>query len=59
MPFCLKCGRKLSDGAMFCVSCIASSTVPLRKSHVGRKILLGFVLLDLVAAGGLMFYLFQ
>lgn len=59
MSFCLKCGRELSDGDIFCVPCGASSTVPICKLHVERRILLGFVLLDLVAAGGLMFYLIQ
>jgi len=59
MPFCLKCGRELVDEARFCISCGVSSAAQLRKSQIGRRILLGFVLLDLLAAGALMFFLFQ
>ncbi|MEM2841016.1 MAG: nuclear transport factor 2 family protein [Candidatus Bathyarchaeia archaeon] len=59
MPFCLKCGRELYDEVDFCISCAGSSTTSPGESQIQKKILLVFVLLDLVAACGLMYYLFQ
>ena len=59
MPFCLKCGREISLEAKFCPSCGASVTATPKKSRIERKTLLGILLIDLVAVGGLLFYLSQ
>lgn len=47
---CPNCSKEIGDGALFCGYCGKTTAQP-KKKHIGRKVLLAFVVIAVVTGG--------
>lgn len=58
MKYCIKCGKEISDGAVFCQHCGEKQTSKTPKQKTNKKYIVNFLISVIIVIGCILFWMY-